>query len=206
MAYERGRDAVIEVWDYVAKCKRDCWIDACDLAIVSAFKSTWLAHHARKSTSKWYVIGKQYDPGTRKCKTVMFHRLLLGVIDPNVEVHHKDNDGLNNRRSNLELLTHQQNMRERDPRRDWAHLDDARRVSALCRSERLIAKKIQDEFGITRAHMYSIRMSRVSIRSAPSEAYYCAIKAVGLKTLEELQRMWPREGSTWGVMKSGQHC
>lgn len=45
--------------------------------------------------------------------TVYLHRLLLGVTDRKVEVDHINHDGLDNRRSNLRVVTHGQNSTNR---------------------------------------------------------------------------------------------
>jgi hypothetical protein len=205
MVYMRGRDAVIEVWDYVAHCKRDCWIDAADVERVSVFRAAWYACPARKSSSKWYALGRQWTATEGKSKTIMFHRFLLGVTDPDVEVHHKDNDGLNNRRGNLELLDHKRNMRERFPDRDWAKRDAAEALAKLYRAERLIARQVQDQFQVTRVHMHSIRVrdSASFIRSKPAAAYHQAIEIAGIKSLGQLKQEWPKKSSQWGVFRNG---
>src|SRR6185436_15759898 len=46
-------------------------------------------------------------PGTGK--RVSMHRLIMEP-PPNTVVHHKNNNGLDNRRSNLEIVTQQQNI------------------------------------------------------------------------------------------------
>ena len=45
-----------------------------------------------------------------KRRSVLMHRLILGVTDPKIHVDHIDGQGLNNRRSNLRLATRSQNM------------------------------------------------------------------------------------------------
>jgi HNH endonuclease/AP2 domain len=47
------------------------------------------------------------------CSRVKMHRLVLGVTDPKIEVDHRDNDGLNNVRSNLRIATKSQNAQNR---------------------------------------------------------------------------------------------
>lgn len=49
-------------------------------------------------------------------RTIRMHRLIMGVTDPKIEVDHVDGIGLNNRRYNLRLASHQQNMCNRRKR------------------------------------------------------------------------------------------
>lgn len=79
-------------------------IDDADWPIVAQYK--WKANKARGS---FYAISRYSIDGVRK--HVLMHRLLLGVFDRNVLVDHKDNNSLNNRRSNLRTCTHAENMR-----------------------------------------------------------------------------------------------
>lgn len=46
-------------------------------------------------------------------KHKLFHRLILGIEDPNLSVDHIDGDGLNNQKSNLRVCSHKQNCRNR---------------------------------------------------------------------------------------------
>lgn len=46
---------------------------------------------------------------------LFMHRLLLGVTDLDVEVDHRSNDGLDNRRNNLRIATHTKNKWNREP-------------------------------------------------------------------------------------------
>ena len=46
--------------------------------------------------------------GTRR---VGKHRLLMGVTDPSLDVHHKDGDGTNNALDNLQVMTHSAHAR-----------------------------------------------------------------------------------------------
>ena len=76
-------------------------IDAADVPLVEGFN--W---QAAKRHGIVYARRVTASPGR---KTVQMHRALMG--DPgDLYVDHIDGDGLNNRRSNLRVATHQQNL------------------------------------------------------------------------------------------------
>lgn len=77
------------------------FIDPNDFNLVAPIR--WHAHHQTLVNNElWYAYGKfQGLP-------IKMHRFILGVPD-NVEVDHRDGDGLNNRRGNLRPATRQQN-------------------------------------------------------------------------------------------------
>lgn len=52
--------------------------------------------------------------GRGKCRALLLHREILAP-PKGMEVDHIDGDGLNNRRSNLRICTHQQNLMNRPP-------------------------------------------------------------------------------------------
>ena len=66
---------------------------------------------------KWYAkIGKEtfYAVraiyGTGKQKNISMHRVIMGITDPKIPCDHRDNDGLNNQRSNLRVCTNPENQ------------------------------------------------------------------------------------------------
>ena len=77
-------------------------VDKEDYELVNAYK--WCTYETCKS---WYAVTNILI-GEGKRTTLRMHRLILGAI-PGQEIDHIDHDGLNNRRSNLRLVTHQQN-------------------------------------------------------------------------------------------------
>lgn len=83
-------------------------IDAEDLHLVSGF--SW---HFVPAPRTGYARGSRSLDGVREW--VPMHRIIISAPD-GVEVDHIDGDGLNNRRSNLRLCTHQENLRNR---RTW---------------------------------------------------------------------------------------
>lgn len=56
---------------------------------------------------KWYAV-RTVGSGLFK-KHIIMHRQIMGVTDPNIEVDHIDNDGINNVDENLRVCTHAQN-------------------------------------------------------------------------------------------------
>ena len=59
----------------------------------------------------FYAVRNIVVDGVRK--TQYMHRFLMGVLDSTTDVDHKDHNGLNNRRNNIRIATHADNMRNR---------------------------------------------------------------------------------------------
>lgn len=74
-----------------------------DFERVNQFK--WCASQESKNGLKWYAIRRVQTNG--KSVKIRMHRLIMGLgtglEDPRI-VHHKNDDGLDNRRENLEIL------------------------------------------------------------------------------------------------------
>jgi hypothetical protein len=197
--YELQGDTLkLYVWDYHAKRNRVALLDASDYDLVARGATFWHAAPARKSTRKWYVGAKVWMPEQHQCRLRLLHRWLLGLIDRKIEVDHIDNDGLNNRRSNLRTCTHKENMRFRKPAQHWVELDAMRLVAEEYRQERAIAQQVQVVYGLSRAGLYKIRMGLTSKGNALA-AYQSAITAAGIRPLRELTAAFPREGK-FGLM------
>lgn len=77
-------------------------IDAADLPLVK--NTSW-----RLSSNGWNT---QYAIGKINYLDISMHRLIMGN-PKGMLIDHKDGDGLNNRRSNLRICTHSQNMANR---------------------------------------------------------------------------------------------
>lgn len=162
----------------------ECRIDAADLPRACAFPGTWAAHPASAPKGKFYVTGKAYA-GHGKSRTVMFHRWLLEPSSK-VEVHHADNDGLNNTRGNLSLKNHRDNLRERWPGRDWTDRDRRRALRAEHAKERKIGAKIAAQHNLSRVGMFKIRTGKTRGSSAVF-AYFDACKTAKVRSLELLK-------------------
>lgn len=82
-------------------------VDDVDWQHVGLF--TW---HAHKSRNKFYAIT------TINYKSVLLHRFIMGVTDPNIQVDHADSDPLNNQRNNLRICNNSQNQMNRESKKE----------------------------------------------------------------------------------------
>ena len=85
-------------------------VDADDFERVSEFKwcyNNWGTGYADRRQHIGYKDGKQIR------KNIYMHRFIMGVEDSKVHVDHINHDTLDNRKSNLRLCTHVENMRNR---------------------------------------------------------------------------------------------
>ncbi len=81
-------------------------IDPADYELARPFR--WIGQVCRGAV---YARAFVLTPDGRKC-CVLLHRLLFGLAPTDrTKVDHRDHDGLNNRRDNLRLATHTQNLR-----------------------------------------------------------------------------------------------
>jgi len=60
--------------------------------------------------AKHTAYAQRGDYSNGKKKTILMHRLILGLTDPKIDGDHKDHNGLNNQRSNLRIATRSQNI------------------------------------------------------------------------------------------------
>lgn len=173
-------------------------IDLADLATAMTLNGTWYPNPARAPKGKFYANGKHYDRIEKGTKTLQLHRVIFG--EPGYEVHHKDNDGLNNRRSNFDHLTHIENMREQWPDRDWTALDTNLARAEEYRKERDIARAIQSQFELTRQALWCIRNGKTR-GSKAALAYASTIQSAGIRTLEQFKLDHPRKGK-FGIARN----
>lgn len=85
-------------------------VDDEDFERVNAFK--WHAHYSGRTGKKVYAERTVYYKGGGR-DTIRMHRFILGLPPRGRElvVDHRDGDGLNNQKSNLETITQEENMR-----------------------------------------------------------------------------------------------
>ncbi len=207
--YEVREDGVVvlKVWDYREKLLRECLIDAGDLELVSGVSTTWFANRAKGKKEKWYVQGKVWGGEPKQSRTTMIHRVILGLTDPKVEGHHKDNDGLNNRRGNLEAVNHLRNMRLQWPERDFGPLDEAKKLADEYRKERKIAREVQESFTarewrkcLSRQALFLVRTGRITTTEAAA-MYREKCRRAGVRTLEELKAAHAVGNEKWGAVR-----
>ena len=85
-------------------------IDDADWDLVRGFK--WRAWTSPRLKTYYAMTDVRRENGSKT--TVMMHRLLLGLTDPNIQADHRDRNGLNNRRENLRACSNGENKRNRD--------------------------------------------------------------------------------------------
>jgi hypothetical protein len=84
-------------------------VDDEDFEAASQFE--WRVRTSKRSDTLYAYRAVRNSNGTR---TQELQRFILGITDLKVEVHHApDHDGLNNQRSNLQVVAHVQNTRHR---------------------------------------------------------------------------------------------
>lgn len=77
----------------------ETFIDRIDLPIADSIEGNWFGN----------LGTNRYSGGILRGKSVLLHRLILGINDPMVPVDHLDHNGLNNRRSNIKIATFSEN-------------------------------------------------------------------------------------------------
>lgn len=152
-------------------------IDLPDLEKLLAVNCTWYPNPAKAPKGKFYVMTKmRWRPESQVFRTVMLHRFLIGK--PTYEVHHKDNDGLNNRRKNIQDVTHIINMRAQFGPRDWGAYEANKKSKeqriAVFKKLVDIGKQIQEFKGLTRTQLFKIR-TKVLPRSTTARMYWSKV-------------------------------
>lgn len=128
-------------------------IDACDVPLVAGRNWSADVHKFPDGSIRFVYAVARID--SRK---VSMHRVICDY--PDVEVDHRDRDGLNNRRSsNLRLATHQQNMFNRKRGRN-----NQSGAKGVCRVDGKWVAQIK-------AGDYHKRLGRFSTKEAAQAAY-----------------------------------
>lgn len=80
-------------------------------APIEVFRHKWCARRVR--TIRKFYAGRKAWSAERGHYTQLMHRVIADVHDRNIEVDHRDGNGLNNTRANLRPCTHVNNSRNR---------------------------------------------------------------------------------------------
>ena len=87
-------------------------IDKDDFPLVKGFK--WKKRKSPVNPNNlWYAAAQPYFNGIKR--TILMHRVILGVTDSRVKVDHRNFNGLDNRRRNIRVATDSQSAMNRRP-------------------------------------------------------------------------------------------
>lgn len=87
-------------------------IDDEDYELVSKYK--WCA--IKSYCGIFYAIANIYK--NKKRTTLFMHRLIMGINDRKLDIHHADEDGLNNQKNNLKVMTRSQHHMTKNKRKN----------------------------------------------------------------------------------------
>jgi hypothetical protein len=132
------------------------FVDTADLPLLETHKVQWYAQPAKAPAGKYYVWTKFWDRDAQRNRTVALHRFIMGE-PPGMDVHHVDNNGLNCRRSNLEICTHKENKRKSARPRDWDAFDQAQERRRLRSLELKRVRQVVQSTGYSRAYVWKVR-------------------------------------------------
>lgn len=85
--------------------------------------------HVNKDNNTFYLVRKVRKKPLKR-RTLIFHRELLQLVDKKLQVDHINGDGLDNRLTNLRIVTAQQNMMNRKK-----HLKGSSKYKGVSRRE-----------------------------------------------------------------------
>jgi hypothetical protein len=81
------------------------FVDDCDFELLNKWNwSVWRCNGSIYARTTDYANGK---------RTLLMHRIILGIENPKIVIDHKDSNGLNNQRHNIRATTHANNNKNR---------------------------------------------------------------------------------------------
>lgn len=143
----------VRIWCYHKTDLHIALVDESDLPRLLNFRCTWYASPARAPLGKYYVFAKRWNPETHRNHTVSLHRFIMEPAE-DLTVHHIDNDGLDNRRVNLDTMSLKLNHRQRQPEKDWEEHDLKESATAGWRETNRKLREIRERFGYSRQHVW----------------------------------------------------
>lgn len=121
MAKTKGNNYVIDKENNIARIElhrrkaENLWtiIDLEDLERVINFPYTWFAKY-NHTNDEYYVVASVYYPELQQSRPIFLHQFLMNANGKDVD--HKNNDTLNNRKSNLRVVEESNNSKNRKGR------------------------------------------------------------------------------------------
>ena len=157
----RNKHTVINGVAYIEMSASDsterllCLVDEVDLVkLAECGVRTWYGNRSKSVRRNYYVTGKLYNQWTRKTRTVLLHRILMVDEHSPMDVHHLNNDGLDNRRQNLAVVTHRDNMRAQWPHQQWIEWDKAEEASRIRSRELEAMRMARKELKVSRQYVW----------------------------------------------------
>jgi len=83
--------------------KLETMIDLEDFNLANEFKSSWYSRYS-KDTKSYYCVGSLNNT------TIQLHRIIMNLNDPKLKIDHIYHNTLDNRKSQLRIVTHQENL------------------------------------------------------------------------------------------------
>lgn len=146
-----------------------CRVDAQDLDYVILF-GRWHSAPAKAPAGKFYVFTKNAMNSGRRT-TIAIHTV-IAKPEPELEVHHKDNDGLNNKRENLVICNHVHNQREQTTLAQIEAMVEREQGRRDSRAHRYALRRTVEETGLTRQAVWNM----VTGKTLKSSAYLAYMK------------------------------
>ena len=78
-----------------------------------------------------------YCQASINARVILMHRMVLGIEDPEVEVNHKNDDGLDNRRSNLRIATRLDASRRKIKHKSYGGKPTSSKFKGVCWNKRI---------------------------------------------------------------------